>query len=54
MRRRYEDALRAGSFVLSILAPTEERKERAAETLHAQGARFVNFMGRFTSERIVP
>ena len=53
-KRRYEQALRAGGLVLLVLAPTEERKQRAAELLRAQGAHFVNYMGRFTSERLVP
>jgi len=32
---------------------TEEHKQRAAEVLRAQGGHFINFMGRFTSERLV-
>jgi hypothetical protein len=51
-KRRYEEALRAGGIVLLIFTPTEERKQRAAEVLLAQGGHFINFMGRFTSERL--
>jgi hypothetical protein len=53
-KHEYEEALRAGSIVLAVLAPTEERKRRAAEVFREHGGRFVNFMGRWTSERLVP
>jgi hypothetical protein len=49
-KERYEQALRDGRFVVSVLAPTEERKQRAAEILRDHGAHFVNFMGRFAIE----
>jgi hypothetical protein len=53
-KRRYEEALRAGGIVVLVLAPTEERKQRAADVLRSQGGHFINFMGRFTSERLTP
>jgi hypothetical protein len=47
LKKRYEQALREGSFVLAVLAPTEERKELAARLLREHGAQEVNFLGRF-------
>jgi hypothetical protein len=53
-KRVYEDALRSGDTVIMVHAPTEERKQIAAGLLTSHGAHFVNFMGRFTSERMKP
>jgi hypothetical protein len=53
-KRQYEEALRDGRIVLAILTPTDERKVRAADVLRRQGGHFINFMGRFTSERLAP
>lgn len=50
MKDRYEQALRDGQFVIAILAPSDARKELAAQMLRAHGAHFVNFLGRFTIE----
>ncbi len=50
VKERYEQALRGGRFVVSVLAPTEERRKRAGEILRDHGAHFVNFLGRFTIE----
>jgi len=52
MRQRYEDALRDGSAVLAVLAPTDERKKLAAWILHECGAHFINFFGPSSIERI--
>jgi hypothetical protein len=49
---RYETALRDGQFVLAVLAPTDARKELAAQLLTSHGAHFVNFLGRFSIERL--
>jgi hypothetical protein len=53
-RHQYEEALRDGRFVLTVLAPTEERKDRAAQILRDYGAHFINFKGRFTIEQLAP
>jgi hypothetical protein len=53
-KHRYEDALREGDSVVLALAPTPERKEIAGQLMNDHGAHFINFLGRFTSERIKP
>ncbi len=50
VKKRYEDALRGGQFVVAVLAPTEERRELAASILRDQDAQSVNFLGRFSIE----
>jgi len=50
VKDRYEQALRDGAFVVGVLTPTPERKELAAAILRDQGARLVNFLGRFAIE----
>ena len=54
MKEHYEQALREGHTVLAVLAPTEERKDRAARILKECGGRFINFLGRLDVERITP
>lgn len=51
-KNQYEDALRNGGYVVLVLAPTDERKDRAATLLAARGARLVNYFGRFAIERL--
>ena len=46
----YEQALRDGSFVVLVDAPTGERKERAAEVLRQHGAHSIHYLGRFLIE----
>ena len=53
-KAQYEQALRDGRFVLGVAAPTEERKDRASEVLHAHGANMVRFHGRFAIEGLRP
>lgn len=48
MKDRYADALEEGRYMVVVQAPTEERRELAAQLLHEHGGRFVNFLGRFT------
>ena len=50
LKTRYEQALRDGSFVLLVAAPTADRKERAAELLRQHGAHSIHFLGRFLIE----
>ena len=50
VKERYEEALRDGRFVVTVAAPTDERKNIAGQILHDHGAHFVNFMGRFSME----
>jgi hypothetical protein len=49
---RYEKALRDGEYVVFVLAPTDERKELAAQLLASGGAQFVNYLGRLSIERL--
>lgn len=51
MKARYEQALRDGRFLVSTLAPTEERRALAARILEDHGGHLINFLGRFS---IVP
>jgi hypothetical protein len=51
---KYEQALRDGYTVVAVLAPTEERKELAAQLLRDCGARFINFFGSLSLERMRP
>lgn len=52
-KERYEQAMRDGQYVVLVAAPTENRKDRAAETLAKHDAHTVSFHGRFTIEDIV-
>ncbi len=45
-REEYVQALREGRVNVLVLAPTEERKQRAAEILRQHGGHFINFFGR--------
>ena len=51
---QYEQALRDGYTVVAVLAPTEERKELAAQLLRDCGAQFINFFGSLSLERMRP
>lgn len=51
-RNEYEHALRDGEFVLLVLAPTEERKQLAAQLLRDHGGHFIQFEGRYTIEEL--
>jgi hypothetical protein len=52
MKEQYEQALRQGHAVIAVLAPTEERKEHAAQIIKGCGGRFINFFGQLNVERI--
>jgi hypothetical protein len=52
MKEHYEKALRDGRTVMVILAPTDERKDRAAQILQECGGHFINFYGRLSVQRI--
>jgi hypothetical protein len=51
-RHEYEQALRDGAVNVLVLAPTEERKQRAAEILRQHGGHFINFFGRLEIEQL--
>jgi len=51
-RDEYEQALRDGHVNVLVLAPTEERKQRAAEILRQHGGHFIKFFGRLEVERL--
>jgi len=54
VKDRYEQALRDGRFVVSVLAPTDERRELAATVLHDHSGHFINHLGRRTIEVLYP
>jgi hypothetical protein len=51
-RHKYEQALRDGHVNVLVLAPTDERKQRAAEILKQHGGQFINFFGRMAIEQL--
>jgi hypothetical protein len=51
-RHEYEQALRDGGVTVLVLAPTEERKLRAAEILRLHGGHFINFFGKLKIEQL--
>ena len=54
MKNRYEQAMRDNRFVISVAAPTEERKDRATAILRSHGAHTIAYYGRRTIEFIAP
>jgi hypothetical protein len=54
MKEKYEQALRDGGVVVSVAAPTDDRKTAAAEILSRHGARYINFLGTLSVETIRP
>jgi hypothetical protein len=54
MKDHYADALAKGQFLVMVLAPTEERKQLATQLLREHDGHFINFLGRFTIEAMVP
>jgi hypothetical protein len=51
-RHEYEQALREGAVNVLVVAPTEERRQRAAEILRQHGGHFINFYGRLRIEQL--
>jgi hypothetical protein len=51
-RHEYEEALRHGAVAVLVLAPTQERKLRAAEILRLHGGHFINFFGKLKIEQL--
>lgn len=54
LRRRYEEALRDGAFVIAVLAPTPYRKVLASQVIHDHGGTFIHFFGEHTFEVMSP
>jgi hypothetical protein len=52
LKERYEQVLRSNQTVVAVLAPTEERKDLAADMLRRCGGYFINFFGRLNVQRI--
>jgi hypothetical protein len=48
--KHHEDDIRAGRFVIMVLAEEPERRERVAEILQAHGGHFLVFFGRWTMQ----
>ena len=51
-KNQYEEAMRDGHYVVGVFTPTDARKELAAQLLATHGARFINFLGKFSIERL--
>jgi hypothetical protein len=54
LKDRYEEALDQGRILVAVSAPTDERRDRASEILHANGAQIVKFLGKFTITTLSP
>ncbi len=52
IKTRYEQAIRDGRFVVAVLAPTSERKQRAIDILSSHGAHDAAYFGRFVIEKL--
>jgi hypothetical protein len=53
-KTKYENAMREGKFVVAVLAPSDERKERATHILRQHGAHTANYFRKFTIEGLIP
>jgi hypothetical protein len=53
-KNRYEQVMRDNRFVVAVAAPTEERKDRAAEILREHGGHTMAFFGKHTIEYLIP
>jgi hypothetical protein len=54
MKNRYAQALAEGCILVLVESLTDERKELAARILRDHGGKFVNFLGRYTIEPMIP
>lgn len=54
MKNRYAQALADGRILVLVEASTDERKKLAAKLLREHGGKFVNFLGRYTIEPMIP
>jgi hypothetical protein len=54
VKNRYAHALADGRILVMVEALTDERKELAAKLLREHGGKFVNFLGRYTIEPMIP
>jgi hypothetical protein len=54
VKAHYEQALRDGHLLLLVEAPTEARRDRAAQILGEHGAHTMNYMGRFGRADLIP
>lgn len=53
-KTQYENAMRDGKFVVAVLAPSDERKERATQILREHGAHTANYFRKFTIGGLIP
>ncbi|HEV8497485.1 MAG TPA: hypothetical protein VGQ56_11515 [Gemmatimonadaceae bacterium] len=51
IKNQYADGLAKGQLLLTVLAPTDERRQVAGRLLQERGATNVRFFGRYTIER---
>ncbi len=54
VKARAEQALRDGRYVISVAAPTDERKDVAVRILREHRAHSISYHGRFTIQDILP
>jgi hypothetical protein len=53
-KARYEQAMRAGAFVVRVPADTDEQKSQVVDVLRRHRAHGISHFGKFTIERIEP
>jgi uncharacterized protein (TIGR02246 family) len=52
--RHHVDDVRAGRFVIMVLAKERDQRMRAADILNAHGAEFIGFYGRWAWQGLIP
>lgn len=52
--RRVAQELRAGHYLIGVVAKDGEARERVREILKSHGGHFINFYGRFAAESLEP
>lgn len=52
--RRVEEEVRAGHYVIGVVANESEARERAVDILKSHGGHFINFYGRWAAEGLKP
>ena len=52
--RRIEQELRAGHYLIGVVAKDGDARERLREILKSHGGHFINFYGRFAAESLEP
>jgi hypothetical protein len=50
IKNLYADALKKGQLLITVLAPSDDRRQAAGQILTKHGARSVKFFGKYTIE----